>query len=176
MNLRLAAVAALAGSLALLVASGAQPAAPPAPDSATAPSDNLRSVLDMFRSDLNGTKVRTLNQVMQLTAAEAEKFWPVYKRYEVELGRVDDRRVVLIREFVAKSAGTGLTDAAAADIASKWLTVVQDRLDLWKKYHGEISAAVSPIRAAQFLQTEHQIALFVDLNIASEMPVVGQPR
>ena len=58
-------------------------------------------------------------------------------------------------------------------MAAQWLQNVQDRLDLWKKYCQQISDAVSPVRAAQFLQVENQMAIFVDLNIASEMPVVG---
>jgi hypothetical protein len=53
---------------------------------------------------------------------------------------------------------------------------VQDRLSLWKKYQKKISKAVSPMRAAQFLQVEHQMALFIDLSIASEMPVLGGSR
>jgi hypothetical protein len=58
---------------------------------------------------------------------------------------------------------------------------VQARLDLWKKYQRKIAKAVSPARAAQFLQVEHQIALFMDLNIAADMPALrmviktGQP-
>lgn len=32
---------------------------------------------------------------------------------------------------------------------------------------------MSPIRAAQFLQVENQMATFVDLSIASEMPGIG---
>jgi lipid-binding SYLF domain-containing protein len=35
------------------------------------------------------------------------------------------------------------------------------------------SEAVSPIRAAQFPQVENQRAIFMDLHIASDMPVVG---
>ncbi|HEU0039227.1 MAG TPA: hypothetical protein VFR76_08130, partial [Verrucomicrobiae bacterium] len=61
------------------------------------------------------------------------------------------------------------------EMAEKWLANVQERLDLWKKYHQQISDAISPVRAAQFLQVENQMAIFVDLNIASEMPLVGQP-
>jgi hypothetical protein len=49
----------------------------------------------------------------------------------------------------------------------------QARLDLWKKYYRKISKAVSPIRAAQFLQVENQMALFVDMSIASKMPTIG---
>ena len=32
----------------------------------------------------------------------------------------------------------------------------------------QIREAVSPVRVAQFLQVENQMALFVDINIASE--------
>ncbi len=42
-------------------------------------------------------------------------------------------------------------------------------------YHQQISDAVSPLRAGQFLQVENQMAIFVDLSIASEMPVLGAP-
>ena len=60
-------------------------------------------------------------------------------------------------------------------MADRWLANAQERLDLWKKYHQQISFAVSPVRAAQFLQVENQMAIFVDLNIATEMPMVGSP-
>jgi len=37
----------------------------------------------------------------------------------------------------------------------------------------QISEAVSPVRAAQFLQVENQMALFVNINIASEALAIG---
>ena len=49
----------------------------------------------------------------------------------------------------------------------------QDRLDLWRKYHKRISRALSPLRGGQFLQVENQMALFIDLNIAEEMPPIA---
>jgi hypothetical protein len=149
---------------------------PGAPLFAQAPvageSDDVRAVLEMMRSDVNGTKIRTLNQVMKLTAPEAEKFWPVYWKYEKELAEVGNRKLDLIREFAGHHVKGTLDDKNAKAMAAKWLKNVQVRLDLWKKYHKEIGKAVSPIRAAQFLQVEHQMALFIDLNIASEMPVL----
>jgi len=36
-----------------------------------------------------------------------------------------------------------------------------------------ISDADSPVRAAQFFQVEKQMAIFVVLNIVSEMPMAG---
>ena len=42
-------------------------------------------------------------------------------------------------------------------MAVQWLKNSQARLDLWKYYNRKISKAVSPIRAAQFLQVENQV-------------------
>jgi hypothetical protein len=135
--------------------------------------DDLRAVLEMLRSDMNSYKIRTLNQVMALTAPEAEAFWPVYRQYEKELAAVGDRKLSLIREYAAMRTRGSMDSKSWDSLAQRWLTNVQDRLDLWKKYQKKIGKSVSPMRAAQFLQVEHQIALFIDLNIASEMPVIG---
>jgi hypothetical protein len=136
-------------------------------------TDELRAYLEMLRSDVSATKIRAINEVMKLTGPEAEKFWPVYRQYEKELAAVGDRKLALIREFAGLHFGAKLADKQAADLAARWLKNTQQRLDLWKKYHKRISRAVSPIRAAQFLQVEHQMALFIDLGIAAEMPAVG---
>ena len=143
------------------------------PKSAPANGDEARAYIEMLRSDFNASKVRTLNQVMKLTAAEADKFWPLYRNYENELAAVSDRKLALFVEFMRLQKAGTLTDQNSRELAVQWLQNTQDRLDLWKKYQRQISDAVSPIRAAQFLQVENQMAIFVDLNIASEMPDVG---
>jgi hypothetical protein len=161
---------------ALLAGASLAPAAttPGAAAAAPAGTDNVRAYLDMMRSDTNATKIKVLNEVMRLTAEEAKKFWPIYREYEKEQGAVGEQKLRLIREFFAHYSEAGaLNDETAKALAPKWLQVAQDRLDLWKKYHAKISAAVSPLRAAQFLQVENQLAIFVDLGIASEMPSLG---
>ena len=139
---------------------------------ATSGPDDLRAVLEELRSDVNGYKVRVLNQAMQLTGPEAEKFWPVYRQYKQELAGVAEQKIALLREFGERSANGTLDSKAADRMAQQWLKNVQARLDLWKKYRKKIAKAVSPARAAQFLQVEHQVALFMDLNIAAEMPAL----
>ena len=136
-------------------------------------ADDTRAYLEMLRSDFNSTKVRTINQVMKLTAPEAEAFWPIYRAYEKELAAVGDQKLALIREFFAHYKNGTLNDQNCKKMAEAWLKNTQARLDLWKKYYRKISKAVSPIRAAQFLQVENQMALFVDMSIASEMPTIG---
>lgn len=45
-----------------------------------AATDELRAYLEMLRSDVNTTKIRTINEVMKLTGPEAEAFWPIALR------------------------------------------------------------------------------------------------
>lgn len=145
------------------------------PPEAGAGAGDARGSLEILRSDFNASKIRTLNAVMKLTAPEAERFWPVYRSYEKDLASVGDRKLALVLEFMDHHRKGTLTDPLAQEMAKKWLRNVQDRLDLWKDYHGRISAALSPTRAAQFLQVENQLAILADLAIASEMPLAGGP-
>jgi len=136
-------------------------------------ADDARAYFEVLRSDFNTGKIRALNRAMNLTVAEADKFWPIYRQYEKDIAPVGDRKLALIREFLIHHKAGTLTGQNSKEMAGQWLQNAQDRLDLWKKYHQQISDAVSPVRAAQFLQVENQMAIFVDLSIASEMPMVG---
>lgn len=145
----------------------------PAAARAQEQGDDLQSILALMRADLNAYKVATVNEVMRLSDAEAESFWPIYRRYDLELAGLGDRRVALIREFTSAHAAGTLSDEQAKDLSSRFLELQGGRLDLWRKYSRQIERALSARRAAQFLQIEHQLALFVDINIAAEMPVIG---
>jgi len=83
------------------------------PATASAP-DDLRATPETLRSDVNAFKVHTLNQAMQLTGPEAEKFWPVYQQYEKELAAAAEKKIALLREFAERCAN-GIIDNKAAD-------------------------------------------------------------
>jgi hypothetical protein len=140
--------------------------------------DDLGAILELMRSDLNAAKVETIDSTMKLSAAEGERFWPIYRRYEAELATVSDQRVALVQELLQTFGTEDLDDRKVRDLTKRWLQYHQNRLDLWKKYQGHLEKELSAERAAQFLQIEHQMALLIDINIAAEMPLVttGAPR
>jgi Cu2+-containing amine oxidase len=98
-------------------------------------ADEIRTYFELLRSDVSATKIRAINEVMKLTGPEAEKFWPVYRKYEKELAVVAERKLALIREFAPLHLSGRLDDRQAVDLAARWLKNTQERLDLWKKYH-----------------------------------------
>ena len=66
--------------------------------------EDLAKMLELMRSETNPYKIRTLNQVLQLTGPEAETFWPVYQRYEEELAQLGNEGLALIRDFLELQA------------------------------------------------------------------------
>jgi hypothetical protein len=136
-------------------------------------SDNIYNYLQLVRSDFNSAKVEIVNRIMKLSEADAKKFWPIYREYENELGKLAVNRAELIAEFV-QSHKDGTFDNAKAEVMSRqWFKAQRARLDLLEKYHARIEKTLTPLQAGQFLQIENQLALFVDITIAAEMPMVG---
>jgi hypothetical protein len=135
--------------------------------------DNIYNYLQLLRSDVNSAKVDVINRIMKLSATDAKKFWPIYREYENALGKQAIHRAELIAEFVQAHKNHTFSNANAAETAKNWFKLQRARLDLLERYHARIQKALSPIQAGQFLQIENQINIFIDLTIASEMPLVG---
>ena len=143
------------------------------PTQAAEPNDNIYNYLQLLRSDVNSLKVDLVNSIMKLSDDDAKRFWPIYHDYENDLGKLAINRTELVTEFVQSHQNGTFDNDKARDIAKRWFKAQQARLDLLEKYHGKIEKALSSIQAGQFLQIENQIGLFIDVAIASEMPVVG---
>jgi hypothetical protein len=157
--------------MAAAPAPGEQTAAPTrAGDVAAAKDLNLRAYVELLRSDLRTQKIAILTELMEFTETEDKAFWPVYREYDAELGKINDERVNLIEEY-ARSY-TDLSDAVADRLATGALELEARRAQLKSKYYQRFKSVLSPKTAARFLQVENQLLLLVDLQIASSLPVV----
>jgi hypothetical protein len=165
---RIALVAGLA--LALFAASPARAA------ESVAVHDNIYNYLELLRSDFNSAKVEIINRIMKLSASEAETFWPLYREYEAQLAQQAVDRAEFVAEFVQSNRENAFDNARARTMAKRWFKMQRARLDLLEKYHRRIEKALSSVHAGQFLQIENQLTLFIDLTIASEMPLIGETK
>lgn len=157
---------------AVLLVTTLSGAVAPAAQSSDA-SDNILNYLQLMRSDVNSLKVELVNSIMKLSKDDAKKFWPIYRDYENELGKQAINRAEMVAEFVRSHADGTFDNARAKDVAKRWFKSQRARLDLLEKYHAKIEKLLTPVQASQFLQIENQIGLFIDITIASEMPVIG---
>jgi hypothetical protein len=130
---------------------------------------SLDSYIESLRADLRADKVAIITEAMRFNDQDSKAFWPVYRKYEAEVTKVNDQRVALIKSYANKF--TTMTEADAKAMIEQSLDFESRRTDVKKKYAKEFQkAGLSPLTVAKFLQLEHRLDLLVDLKIASELP------
>jgi hypothetical protein len=131
---------------------------------------DVNSLIEMARSDIRADKVKILTAAMALNEAEAEKFWPLQRAHEADLAKINDKRLALIKDYGTSMAS--MTDQKADEIMKEAFKLQDERLSLMKKYYKQIAKEVSPTVAARFVQIENQIGDLIDLQVASELPLI----
>ncbi len=126
--------------------------------------------VELLKSDVRTQKVAIITEVMQFTAEESSAFWPVHREYDLELSGIIDDRIELIQDYVQNY--DNLTDKKARELVNKVFALEKRRTKLKKKYFWKIERALSATIAAKFIQVENQISLLIDLQIASELPLI----
>lgn len=143
------------------------PKAPPMGDKAAA-------YVEYVRADMRQDKVLMVNKAMKLDQNDPnyDAFWHEYYPYESELKKLNNERLALIRDY--RFNFDTMTDDTANSLAKRAFAIHKKKLELLEDYYGKIKKATSPIIATRFLQVEHDIGLLLDLEIASDLPLLKQ--
>ena len=132
---------------------------------------NLDSYIESLRADVRADKVAIITAAMQFNDQDSKIFWPVYRKYEAEVMKLNDQRLALIKSYDEKFVS--MSDADAKAIIDQSLDFESRRTDVKKKYAKEFEkAGLSSLTLAKFLQLEHRLDLLVDLKIAAELPAL----
>lgn len=129
---------------------------------------DINSEIESLRADYRADKVKIITAVMQFTEKDSAAFWPIYKKYEAELTKLNDERVDLIKAYANKY--DTMTDADAKSMSEKAFDLESRRVELRKKYFKEFSSKIPATVVARYFQLEHRLDLLVDLELASELP------
>jgi hypothetical protein len=131
---------------------------------------NVDQDVDLLRKDIRSEKKQIIAANLQLTDAEAVKFWPIYDQYTAELVRVNDAKYGAIKEYAANF--NTLTDDHAIALTRNLLTVDQQVAQLRLKYVPIISGVLSGKKTALFFQLDRRLVMLIDLQLASQVPMV----
>ncbi|HWY67023.1 MAG TPA: hypothetical protein VNX88_00085 [Terriglobales bacterium] len=131
-------------------------------------SNDINSAIESLRADFRADKVTIITQAMQFSDKDSAAFWPIYRRYDSDLSKLNDDRVQIIKTYADKF--NNITDADAKDLAEKSFAFDSKRTDLKKKYFNEFNKQLPATTVAKFFQLEHRLDLLVDLNLAAGLP------
>ena len=126
--------------------------------------------IQLLRSDLQAGKNEVIAHTMRFTEAESTAFWPVYRDYSHEQQEIGDARVQLIKDY-AKNYDS-MDDAKANDMVQRLLGIDAKFTKLREDYWPKFEKALGGKRAAKFYQVDSRLSLMINLQLASEIPLI----
>jgi len=126
----------------------------------------------LLRRDLRAEKKKILAANVPLTETEATKLWPAYDQYAEEMRTHYDEFYTVIKDYAANQKT--LTDAQAADMIKRWCKIQVDVAQTRQKYVPLIENVIPGKKAALFFQIDRRLYALMDLQTASEVPLVIQ--
>jgi hypothetical protein len=126
--------------------------------------------MELLRQDINTQKTAILTEAMALNDAQAEKFWPIVREYDLERAKIADRRMAMIKKYAANYET--MTSDMADEIMGESMKIDSDMMNLKKDYYKKISKELSAVEGARFLQVENFVDNLLRLQVQSELPLV----
>jgi hypothetical protein len=146
----------------------------PAAHAQAAASKDSQTVSDqdvkLLRQDIRSQKKQLIAANLTLTDAESTKFWPVYDQFSAEMTTLGDQKLALIKEY-AQNFGS-LTDAQAQSLLNRSLALDAAATQLRIKYVPIVNKVLPGTKTATFFQMERRISTLIDLQLASQIPLV----
>lgn len=133
---------------------------------------NIEEYVELLRSNVRQQKAEIMGSMMALNIDDSAKFWPIYSEYDAELTKLNDQRLANIEDYARNY--DNMTDAKANELVQSAFDYRKQRADLLVKYYGRVKDSLGTLQAARFLQIENQLLEIIDLQIESNLPIVGQ--
>ncbi len=131
---------------------------------------NLDNYIQVLRSNLRTRKVEIVTEAMEFSDAEAKVFWPIYRNYELDLSKLNDQVIALIKDYA--DAGDKVAPEKAKQLAEKSFDLEQQRTDLKRKYFKELTKVMAANRVAKFFQVDRRLDLLINIQMASQIPLM----
>ena len=130
--------------------------------------------LTLLRKDLRSKRKQLIAANLKLTEADAAKFWPLYDQYIAELIAINDKKFGLIQEY-ADNWGK-MTNDQSLLFARNWLDMDIATAQLRQKYVPIIAKVLDGKKTASFFQLDRRIAMMLELQVSSQMPLVQDQK
>jgi hypothetical protein len=141
----------------------AKPGAPKTSTADDASQRNPDDFIELLRKDVRSQKKQIIAEKMDLSDAEAEKFWPDYDQYAAELSRIYDTKIALLNDYTDNY--TSMTGEQAETYIRKRTEVEQSIMQLRLKYVPAFRKVLSGRETALFYQLDWRLGLAIDVEL-----------
>jgi hypothetical protein len=126
--------------------------------------------IQLLNSNIRSQKKQIVAANMDLTDAEAEKFWPVYNRYADDVAKIYDTKIALFREYL--ESYDSMSGEQAESYLRRRAAVEEDIMQVRLKYLPEFRKVLTGRETALFYQIDWRLDLMINLQLA-QAPMVN---
>ncbi|SHO42660.1 hypothetical protein [Desulfopila aestuarii] len=106
---------------------------------------------------------------MEFSAEEADKFWPLYEKYQEKLFANSQQYAKLIAAYA--SVYKTMTDTEALVLVDEYYQVQEEHLAIMKQFSDDLKVALPGQKVFRYLQVENKIAAIARFEIAKRIPM-----
>lgn len=138
----------------------------------TASGVEVEKDLALLLRDIRAEKKKIIAANVSLTETEATKFWPVYDQYVAEMTKQNDEFFSVIKDYAANQKT--ITDAQATSMIKRWVEIQIARDQTRQKYIPLFEKVIPGRKVALFFQIDRRLYALLDMQVASEIPLIVQ--
>lgn len=135
---------------------------------------SLDSTIALVRANMQAGRNTLITTGMNFSDKDGATFWPIYRQYEYERSKLDDRRVGVIKEYTQKYPN--LTNAEAKAMATQMLDCDAQLAELKKKYYKKFNKVLPALTTTKFFQLERRVDLMMDMQVEGSLPPLTQAQ
>jgi len=103
---------------------------------------------------IKALKTAYITEQLALTAAEAEKFWPIYNKYDEKFHELRKKEKMEIYKKLNESL-ENLSEAEANELIEKNLSIETEEVALLKQRTAELRGVISPLKIITLKKVEY---------------------
>jgi Spy/CpxP family protein refolding chaperone len=133
---------------------------------------SVADVTDMqaLRASARADKKAYVASVLQLTDAEAKKFWPLYDAYQRSVDAANRERALVVEDLVG--ANKPISDLYAKNLAKEIVLADEAEVKARRTLYNRLMRALPAKKAARFLQLEAKIRAVQAYDVAATIPLI----
>jgi hypothetical protein len=130
----------------------------------------LKAQIEAMRTVSATERKIVIIRELNMTSAEAEKFWPLYEDYHDEMNAIDDLRAKIVAEYASRY--NDMTDELADKLLDQSIDYTDKKQKLKKKYVKKFRAILPGIKVTRYFQLENKLDAIVDYQLAARIPLL----
>jgi transposase-like protein len=135
----------------------------------TVSADSMDEMLKAFRGDLQNSRADIISKNVQLTSAQAAKFWPMFETYQKEQDAIMDDQLKSVQWFIENFEKAD--DASALKLINAHFDRDSKMAALRQRWLQQFQGALGTKMAVRVMQIDRRLSLTHQAYVASKIPL-----